>query len=145
MKKLTPKELQRARDALLATIAAFGAQPFRRSDVSRRIAGNRRLAPQARVHADDAAGAAMKEAADAGRIVRTGHLHWMRTSASRKLLDGTQIAELPAPIEVKLSTKVPEKWLLVDRETGEVWQAGHDGKLKRAPESTCTAIGKAIR
>lgn len=145
MKKLTPKELQRARDALLATIAAFGAQPFRRSDVAKRIAANRRLTPQARFNADDAASVAMKEAADAGRIARTGHLHWMRTSASRKLLDGTQIAELPAPVEVKLSTKAPEKWLLVDQETGEVWQAGHDGKLKRAPEGICTAIGKAIR
>jgi hypothetical protein len=39
----------------------------------------------------------------------------------RKLKDGTDVEELLEPIELTIKTKCPQKWLLVDRETGEAY------------------------
>ena len=48
---------------------------------------------------------------------------------TRKLVDGTQAVELDEPKTLTVYTKCPEKWMLVDKETGEVY-IGHvtDGK-----------------
>ena len=40
---------------------------------------------------------------------------------SRKLLDGSTVKESRTAVELTISTKCPEKWLLVDRETGEIY------------------------
>ena len=40
---------------------------------------------------------------------------------SRTLLDGSTVNESPAAVELTIRTKCPEKWLLVDRETGEIY------------------------
>ena len=40
---------------------------------------------------------------------------------SRKLLDGRTVKESHTAVELTISTKCPEKWLLVDRETGEIY------------------------
>lgn len=40
---------------------------------------------------------------------------------SRKLIDGSEVQELESPQVLTISTKCPEKWLLVDRETGEIY------------------------
>ena len=47
----------------------------------------------------------------------------------RKLQDGRDVVELEKPITLKVYTKCPEKWLLIDLETGERY-TGHatDGK-----------------
>jgi len=37
----------------------------------------------------------------------------------RKLLDGTEVPELEDPKTLTIKTKCPEKWLLIDLETGE--------------------------
>ncbi len=37
----------------------------------------------------------------------------------RKLLDGTEVPELPESKVLTIKTKCPEKWLLIDLETGE--------------------------
>ena len=37
----------------------------------------------------------------------------------RKLLDGTEVTELDEPKILTIKTKCPEKWLLIDLETGE--------------------------
>lgn len=42
---------------------------------------------------------------------------------TRKLKDGTEVSELEIPIELRILTKCPEKWLLIDRETGEAYTA----------------------
>lgn len=42
----------------------------------------------------------------------------MRT---RKLLDGSDVSELPEARTLTVTTKCPDKWLLVDRETGEIY------------------------
>lgn len=39
----------------------------------------------------------------------------------RKLLDGTEVTELEQAKILTLKTKCPEKWLLIDKETGEVY------------------------
>lgn len=40
---------------------------------------------------------------------------------NRKLIDGSEVPELPEAQVLTLKTKCPEKWLLVDRETGEIY------------------------
>lgn len=49
--------------------------------------------------------------------------------ATRKLQDGTEVTELPVAKVLTIKTKCPDKWLLVDLETGERY-TGHvtDGK-----------------
>lgn len=39
--------------------------------------------------------------------------------------------ELPHSIVLNIKTKCPEKWLLVDRETGEVYQGNNNGYWDR--------------
>lgn len=39
----------------------------------------------------------------------------------RKLIDGSEVPELEEAKTLMITTKCPEKWLLVDRETGEIY------------------------
>ena len=39
----------------------------------------------------------------------------------RKLLDGTESKELTEPVTLIIKTKCPGKWMLADKETGEVY------------------------
>jgi hypothetical protein len=39
----------------------------------------------------------------------------------RNLLDGTSATELDKPVVLTITTKCPGKWLLADKETGEVY------------------------
>lgn len=46
---------------------------------------------------------------------------------SRQLLPSRRtVACLEHPVEIKLTTRCPAKWAMVDMETGELW--GHDGQ-----------------
>lgn len=48
----------------------------------------------------------------------------------RKLIDGTEVQELDMPVKLEVYTKCPEKWLLIDRETGEHYTGyATEGKL----------------
>ncbi len=40
---------------------------------------------------------------------------------TRKLIDGVDVPELDESKLLSIRTKCPEKWLLIDRETGEVY------------------------
>jgi hypothetical protein len=40
---------------------------------------------------------------------------------NRKLIDGSEVPELAEAQTLMLKTKCPEKWLLIDRETGEIY------------------------
>ena len=42
---------------------------------------------------------------------------------SRQLLDGSIVEEQDTATELSIRTKCPAKWLLVDRETGEIYTA----------------------
>jgi hypothetical protein len=51
----------------------------------------------------------------------------------RKLLDGTEVEELDKPVTLKVYTKCPEKYMLIDLQTGERYigtrsQGNHDWK-----------------
>lgn len=39
----------------------------------------------------------------------------------RKLIDGSEVPELNEAQTLMVTTKCPEKWLLIDRETGEIY------------------------
>jgi hypothetical protein len=39
----------------------------------------------------------------------------------RKLKDGSEVPELTQSVTLTVKTRCPEKWLLVDKETGEVY------------------------
>lgn len=43
-----------------------------------------------------------------------------------KLQDGTEVNELDQTVELKVTTRCPDKWLLVDRETGEAYTPHHN-------------------
>lgn len=40
---------------------------------------------------------------------------------TRKLIDGSEVPELDQAHTLTVRTKCPEKWLLIDRETGEIY------------------------
>ena len=40
---------------------------------------------------------------------------------TRRLIDGTTVQDQNTAVELTIRTKCPEKWLLVDRETGEIY------------------------
>jgi len=43
---------------------------------------------------------------------------------TRKLLDGTEVSELAKPVTLEVYTRCPEKWMLIDLQTGERY-VGH--------------------
>ena len=59
----------------------------------------------------------------------------------RELVDGTKAKELKEPITLTVYTKCPEKWMLVDKETGEVY-IGHVTKGKNSWKKIATWDGK---
>ena len=59
----------------------------------------------------------------------------------RKLLDGTEATELKEAITLEVYTKCPEKWMLCDKETGEVY-IGHVTKGKNSWRKIATWDGK---
>ena len=53
----------------------------------------------------------------------------------RKLITGDEAEEFENPVDLTIHTKAPEKWLLIDLETGQVYQGSEKpnlyGKWKR--------------
>lgn len=49
----------------------------------------------------------------------------------RKLKDGTEISDIESPVELTVKTRCPDKWLLIDRESGEAYVAYHDSTRYR--------------
>ena len=60
---------------------------------------------------------------------------------TRKLQDGTEVLELAEAKVLTIKTKCPEKWLLIDLETGERY-TGHitDGINDWKKVSTCRTL-----
>ena len=59
----------------------------------------------------------------------------------RKLQDGSEVQELLEPKVLTVKTKCPEKWLLVDLETGERY-TGYptEGNLSWKKVNTCRTL-----
>jgi hypothetical protein len=48
---------------------------------------------------------------------------------SRLLKDGSVVPELDNPITLVVKTKCPEKWMLIDLQTGEQYIGNHIGPI----------------
>jgi hypothetical protein len=48
---------------------------------------------------------------------------------TRKLLDGRDVVELEEPMSLSVITKCPEKWILQDVETGQIFQGSLDKEI----------------
>jgi len=46
-------------------------------------------------------------------------------SNKRRLLDGKEVDSFDVPVELIIHTKAPEKWKLIDMETGEEYIGSH--------------------
>ena len=60
---------------------------------------------------------------------------------TRKLKDGTEVVELETAKILTLKTKCPEKWLLIDLETGERYSGySTDGNQDWKKVRTCPTL-----
>ncbi len=50
-------------------------------------------------------------------------------SKNNRLVNGRELPELEQPVELKLITKCPEKWILIDEETGQVYRGSNSTKV----------------
>jgi hypothetical protein len=62
---------------------------------------------------------------------------------TRKLKDGTTVSELDESIVLTVKTKCPEKWILFDKETGEVY-TGYTTTGKNSWKKLDTSIENII-
>lgn len=70
---------------------------------------------------------------------RLSFLTWKKknkiNNKTRKLLDGTEVEEFDVAVDLTIHTKCPEKWLLIDMETGQEYIGSEKpnlyGKWKR--------------
>lgn len=55
----------------------------------------------------------------------------MNMSIEDSSRNSKKFKELEGPVDLVVHTKCPEKWLLVDRETGQVYQGSSNGYWDR--------------
>jgi hypothetical protein len=55
----------------------------------------------------------------------------------RKLIDGREVEELEETIALAVKTKAPQKWLLIDQETGQIYQGCPDIKPRGLNVARC--------
>lgn len=53
----------------------------------------------------------------------------------RKLTDGSEVEELENPCTLVVYTKCPNKWILIDKETGQLYLGNKNGKWDKINES----------
>lgn len=119
-----------------------GGKTFRRSDISDLLFETTR--PKDHHRSVALAEAAIAQAAAQKLIERSGKLHWVFVERTRKTKIGP-VAELLNVVEVKITTRVPEKWAIVDMETGEVYMPDKKGELKKAIMETRHQVVAAIQ
>lgn len=62
-------------------------------------------------------------------------------NTDRKLLNGDVAKELEVPVTLTVHTKCPEKWLLIDLETGERYTGyATEGKNSWKKVNTCRTL-----
>lgn len=98
---------------------------FRRSDIAAAL--HRSITPRSASRATALADEALRTFARQGRIVREGHLHWKVANHLRTLVDGRQLPEHDRTTKLAITTRIPEKWVAVDLETGEVYGGSPQG------------------
>lgn len=121
--------------------------PFRRGDLAVRLVASAQSGrgPQERPRkkADKLAASALRQLANAGRIRRHGHQHWIACTATRVLRDGSVVPETQAPVTLSLTTRCPQKWLAVDLETGEIWAGSERGAWRREAQGVLKVVSCA--
>lgn len=122
---MTPADVARGMRVLQAILEDRGERPFRRAHLTEalvRSTNSRRGSMRDRLQwAQSLADLTIVKAAREGLIQRHGRMHWAK--ACRTLLDDQPAPELPQPQLLSIQSKCPGKWLAVDTETGEIWQA----------------------
>ncbi|AYN19528.1 hypothetical protein D3M96_02640 [Alcaligenes aquatilis] len=108
-----------------------GDRIFIRSDLARYLYPL--TEPRSRGGAGYLADLLIRQSCEEGKLVRRGHRYWGRPGSRRRLLSGAEIEELDVPVELIVRTRVPEKWLAADLETGELWVAGVTRQWVRLP------------
>lgn len=116
------------------------ASRFRLSDVAALVYPF--IAPRDRHEATAYATKLLRAAATAGRVQRTGHLHWFVTPVgkTRRLVDGREVPEVAGVARLTVDTRCPQKWAFVDLETGEVFQGDAGGRLIAAETPTLESL-----
>ncbi len=112
---------RKAADAVLDALDG----PFRRSILSKAL--HALTVPRSLDVANHLADKLLRELSGAGRIQRHGHQHWIKVVQQRKLRSGRSVPELPATVDLVLTTRCPAKWLTLDLETGDVWAGSQSG------------------
>ncbi|VWC78742.1 hypothetical protein BLA39750_01041 [Burkholderia lata] len=145
----TTSQTDKKLEASWATfVTLFAKHPFfRKSQVAdflvESLSGPRRPTPEQRTVAAKAADRFMAEARKAEKLVKAGHIHWRFAgvqSQTRTLIDGRVAAEAPETRRLVVESRCPTKWLSVDLETGDVWQADETGRWKSATAETMAAL-----
>ena len=118
-----------------------GSSPFRQLNVENAVYPHTN--PRSHDRAKAVAQVLKREAAKAGKIERTGHLHWKQVTASRTLASGRKVGESSELSHLTLDTRCPEKWVAVDLESGNVWIGSGKG-WKAASETVRAEAGQVL-
>lgn len=110
-----------------------GGRAFVRADVARHFYPMTR--PRSRESAASLADVAIQLAVENGSVVHRGYRSWARAGSGLRLRSGREVQELDKTVELVLRTSVPQKWVLVDMETGELWTASLGLNWMRMPAS----------
>ncbi|MBU9200185.1 hypothetical protein KTD31_02040 [Burkholderia multivorans] len=123
----TKSKLNAAQErAAAAFFEELGDKPFRRADLAAVL--RRHTRPQLTGNSLEAADMVMGRLKAERKLEKAGHVHWrVVRPENRKLLSGRSVAENSAVTDLSLKTHCPDKWVVVDLETGEVLAGGKDG------------------
>lgn len=132
-------------------------EPFRLNDLAEAISGPQKSASASgpvQRHRNRVMGPAASRAAtriiqgwrEQGLVVKAGSMYWRGTKGMpagtdvnaqpyvRKTVGGRVMPEQKANVVLKVTTRVPQKWAMVDLETGEVYQGSADGLVRLDPD-----------
>lgn len=119
-----------------------GDKPFRRQDIAALLYPLGR--PRDTKTSDLLADRFIQQARREGKLIKAGHVHWKQVTLDERVLkSGRVVRDLPEPIDVKLTTRCPSKWLAVDLETGDIWAATEKG-WTRAPYKAIEEAREAL-
>lgn len=123
-----------------ALLDEFGTNPFRLSDLAKRLF--KLVRPRVMSTATKAADLIFKDAAKRGEIIRHEHLHWVRANKMNSVVlrSGRSVSYSELACPMTINTHAPEKWALVDMQTGEVYVGDARGGWKRAGDQICADV-----
>lgn len=98
---------------------------FRRQDVAKVLYALTN--PRNHTRANDVAEVLMRECAVAGQIIKDGHLHWKCVTQTVTLMDGATIPVMDSSVTLELKARAPEKFLVIDLESGAVLRGSAAG------------------